>query len=263
MCKLMTIIKMNDNNDALLKELVENQRDLLDREPNGISALAIGKNDKIMIKKSLENYDSIINWAIKRIKNSKVISIHSRTATSGNVDKNNLHFFKVDDYYFAHNGIVGGLHSYECMGAGYLNKWYPVNTTANIDTTKKDEKKEVQTQLVEVLDSKGECKEIQTEKDKMCDSYQFLFNLPKPIKGCKAIEKYMEKESFGGAGLLVDAKKKRVFSLIGKTTPAHTNFKNYKIDKGKEFLGFDIEDKEDRVKIPRRVVKNGVYQFNY
>lgn len=265
MCKLVTIIKKNNDNDELIIKAVAAQEKVIRKEPHGIAALAINKDtDKVEVKKDMDNYDKVLDWAYSKVKNSKVVSIHSRQATSGVINKDNLHFFKADEYYLAHNGVVSKCSDkWETLGShkGYFSKGYPKGYGKLYEGNL----------LIEDDDKSKEDKEV--SKDKMCDSYKFLTKIKKPMTE-KDILNEMASQEFYGVGIVVDTKKKILYTFATRSIPMHTNMKDFsitysfdptsKIETTKRFMGFELKgSKKEAIHLHKEKAIEGVYKYHY
>lgn len=258
MCKLVTVIKKNNENDDLIIKAIQAQEKVIKKEPHGIAALAINqKSNKIEVKKEMDDYDKVLDWAYSKIKSSKIVSIHSRQATSGTINKDNLHFFKADEYYLAHNGVVT-----KCS-----DKWSPMGSY------KGGYYAESYYRGGSLFLSSKKGKEKEVGKNKMCDSYKFLTKIKKPIEEDDILNE-MEKQDFYGVGVIVDSKRKRLYSFATRAIPMHTNLKDYtiaysfepinKVEEYKNFMGFSIKGgKEETIHFNREKTVEGIYRYDY
>lgn len=116
--------------------------------------------------------------------------------------------------------------------------------------------------------------------DDMCDSFQFLKNLPKPITN-EALWKACEDDKFSGMGLLIDtltegkpvnAKliiEKQCYSLSDKNT--FGLFFSYEPEKEVESIKFEDvfgvpvlkEERKKEIKLPHRLLGAGIHDLNY
>ena len=82
--------------------------------------------------------------------NAKLIHIHFRAGTSGTVNINNVHMWKVSDFYVSHNGYVG---EYSFFYAQYTDPAVKWTKNINSDTYALVHSKEFQ-ELIENRDWK-------------------------------------------------------------------------------------------------------------
>jgi len=259
MCKLTTVIKRNNKNDDLIIKTIKSQERIMGKEPHGISALIVGKDNKVQVKKEMNDYSKIFKWVYSKMKSSKVLSIHTRQATSGDIDKKNLHFFKVDEYYLAHNGIVSGYESFE------KKKW----KSATKDLYYKDyhQKYNKEYLIIDEDDEKG------TDKQELCDSYKFLLDIKKPMDEDDILELMVE-QNFNGVGVIIDSKRNKLYSLTTRELYMHTNMRDYtinysfdpndKIETIKEFMGFDVKNNEENIiSLNREKALEGIYRYDF
>jgi len=248
MCKLLIGIKVNDSANKKFARIIKAQEHSLSNQPHGISALIVDKDNNISVKKELNEYGKVFVWVQNRIKNAKIVAIHSRQATDGEIDEANLHFFEIDDYFFAHNGIVGEYSDYQIVGRQI---GFPVGQTFHI--VENNEEKEI-------------------KENEMSDSYNFLLNIPKPITKLSLV-KEIENTRFTGVGVLVDKQKKRMIVFSTREMKAHTDFKNYFLIYSydptntlvdfKSILGFQVIVKDNGEKLKAYSVPAGIYEVNY
>jgi len=106
MCKLVVGIKTSNKADKEFANLIASQAERLKGEKDGIGALAIKDDNSHKVLRDLKDYDGVINTILTNVRDKKIISLHTRTGTSGNTDLSNVHFFQSDRYMLAHNGFV-------------------------------------------------------------------------------------------------------------------------------------------------------------
>ncbi len=106
MCFILTAIKIEENDLArqgIFQVLKEEQIG----NPHGTGALCFNKdNNRVTHEKTMHS-----DWDTMKanVDNFDIINYHFRLATIGEKNVENVHFWKHGDWYFAHNGIIGGL----------------------------------------------------------------------------------------------------------------------------------------------------------
>ena len=120
MCKIILGLKDEGKNDKAL-ELLRAQYDDLKRERDGIGAFVMDKTGRIEIFRHLNDYEPIFECVEDRLDKAVAFGIHTRTATSGNRDLANVHFFDKDGYLFAHNGIISKFHTSRFSQQSWVN----------------------------------------------------------------------------------------------------------------------------------------------
>lgn len=272
MCKILIAIKKDDTQSEKIEKIIKAQEHSLSDQPHGISALIVDKNDNISVKRELNDYEKLFVWVYSRIKNAKIIAIHSRQATDGEIDKKNLHFFEIKNYLLAHNGIVGGYSKF-FTGCGRQG-FFPMNEKYAEDVKYAEEIIEEnvlrKTEAEQVNDFLK--KEEETDDKGMSDSYKFLENIPKPITDSNLREE-IEKTKFVGIGVLFGRKEKRMTVFSTRETKCHTDFKNYIIlysynptnvlVKYQNVLGFEIISKDNNERLKPLTVNAGIYEIDF
>ena len=234
MCKLTLAIKANNSQDKLIEKVIRAQETRISEEPHGISALIVRYDNKIEVKKELNDYQNVFQWVYDNIKKAKVISIHSRQATDGSISEENLHFNEIDKCFIAHNGIVGKYSGYGYLGEGSRfgvknDNWNPVGKTISVfDGEAEKEFADEQTQIEGQEIAKEVNEELEDEEQDTSDSYKFLLNIPKPITK-DVIRKEIAKTRFNGVATIIDSQAKKLFLFSTRDISAHTDFKNYLI----------------------------------
>lgn len=108
MCKLIVAIKDETKPNKELSKLISNQWEALETQKDGCSALVIYNDGSFEVKRELIDYDAVKEFVSEREGRAKLISIHSRTSTSGGVKQENVHFFEDRGVLIAHNGWLEG-----------------------------------------------------------------------------------------------------------------------------------------------------------
>jgi predicted glutamine amidotransferase len=239
MCKLLLGIKLNNSDTREFGKILKLQEKILRTEPDGIAGIRIRKDDKVSTIKRLENYNPVFDDIYRHIAESKIISIHTRQATSGAVDLENTHYFRVNEYFFAHNGIVGDCFDYPRKG------FWKEPETSDIN--------------------------LEQETD-LSDSYRFLIDLPKPITK-NVLEKAIKEKSFVGFGVLIDTKRKKIFILTTRVLEAHTDFRNYffvysftpksVVRRYKNFIGLRLFDQSKDERLKSFSIEEGIYEMKF
>lgn len=119
----MCIAILNLNNSVLTEETVKNSHY---NNPDG-SGLVWVEHGKLMTYKTMEGWEVVYSKYLE-IKNNNPqthIILHFRIATSGTVDLNNCHPFKVNnDLAFVHNGVIYGLGDSKKSDTNIFNQNY-------------------------------------------------------------------------------------------------------------------------------------------
>ncbi len=70
---------------------------------------AIRVDDKVVMRTlDIDKYKNFIINSRSEIEDSMLVHVHYRYATSGRIDENNIHLWKVGRYYASHNGSIPG-----------------------------------------------------------------------------------------------------------------------------------------------------------
>lgn len=242
MCKILVATKNNGHNEEF-SQLIKFQYSELVKEEDGIGALIIDKDNTIKTFRSLEDYARVFSQVNTYLDTARLVAIHARTATSGNVDLNNVHFFEVNNGYFAHNGFVSKYHTFE-------NKqfWFGFNRhkdkiyfedepkseqeiseilancngcfTAKIGACKKHIKFLSQLENIRDDEVDKDLEKTSTKKPivkvkSYSDSYQFMQNLKRPFD-VNVIEEHISDSIFTGMGVLVDKATRQTYVLAHK-----------------------------------------------
>lgn len=236
MCKLLVGIKLKKDNNKF-EQVLKLQEEELKTELHGISTMIVDNKNKVRVYRKMKKYQKVMNKIYSNVNDLKIVGIHTRTATSGVVNIENTHFFEVDDYLFAHNGIIcdGYSEGVNTIGTGFYYRNY-------IDVG-----------------------------NPMCDSYRYFKKLSKPITK-KILEQSIQKDSFYGVALLVDKKNKRMFIMSTRNFNAQTDLKSYlffysfeprreETIKKWDFLGFRFYEEEEKTKTFN--IGPGVYQIGF
>src|SRR5258708_1964040 len=105
MCFILTAIKLQENEEA--KNAIIN---ILKQEqsgnPHGTGSLCFSKNKKPDIwRGEFKDWEKIK----KNLNNYEVINYHFRQATVGKKTVDNVHFWKMGNWAFCHNGMIGNM----------------------------------------------------------------------------------------------------------------------------------------------------------
>ena len=272
MCKLLIGIKVNNLEDNRFEKIIRAQEESMSNQPHGIGALIIDRYNRISLKRELNKYEKVFNWVRNRIKDAKIVVIHTRQATDGKIDEKNIHLFNSGGYFFAHNGIVSKFSKYGGSGfiqVGMGTRGLPYPASKRFFIPDSDIISEEPKDVEKALEME---KEIEKKSDEMCDSYKFLVSLKKPITKLGLIQD-IEDKGFMGMGVLVGERDKKITVFSTRIFEAHTDFKNYTIVYSyeptntmlyyKNALGFPIIFKEKSGKLKPLPVASGVYEINY
>ena len=298
MCKLIVGVKLNNKKNEEFGNLIDAQRETLSGERHGICSLSVDTKNKIKVKREFDTdrYDMVVNDTLKDIKDKKVVSLHTRTGTSGEFGLLNVHFFENERYLMAHNGFVGKYHGSEYSNSrklGFENNWgwsqtYGYHRETPIDS-------EVKKELEESANPKNWCidcaslyetdeyceahknydippllpePKVIKEDSKYCDSARFVLSLKGDITK-ESLELEMDSTSFSGIATIYDKKLHKLWILATRDIKIHTDSKNYilmysfdpenTLVKYSKFLGLPILDSETEIEIEEKVVPAGVY----
>jgi predicted glutamine amidotransferase len=108
MCVILSVYQKTPKvNLALLQKIYE----LAINNPDGIGIVAFNtNNEKNLVQRRLK----IENTELAEILNSyQVVNIHLRNSTAGVIAKKNVHFWRYDNWLFAHNGQVWNYEKYK------------------------------------------------------------------------------------------------------------------------------------------------------
>lgn len=185
MCKLLVALTKTPNNPEYIK-IIQLQYNDLRTQPNGIGALVIDQNDKCHIFRELKDYQKVFDQVDKLLPTAKLVSLHSRISTGGNVDINNVHFFERNNHVLAHNGWITGYST--TTKPPYC---YGCETTTKIACKRHIKKPQKIEQLPGIAD---------------CDTLQFLTDLTNLNTDITpdAIDSLAIDKNFSGVALLFD-----------------------------------------------------------
>ena len=255
MCRLLLGIKLNGKNSPDFAKIIRLQETKLRSQPDGIATLRIDDNNKVKISREMEEYGKALSDIYKNVGNSRIVGVHSRQATSGETNIKNTHFFEVGRYIFAHNGMVS---DYDSMTFGEKDTSFITPTNQNL-------------RWDGYYETKGKLDD-EIKKEKMCDSYQFIKNIKKPITK-KILRREMEKKGFYGVAVLIDKKAKKIFTIATREAKAHTDFKTFffmysfdpvnELKNYKKFIGFRIFKESQQKKVELFTIMPGVYELDY
>lgn len=201
MCKLLVAVnKGGKENDAELEKIIRIQIEDLKKERHGAAALAISRDGRTTISRSLDDYDAVMKWAIQQIPYSKLISIHTRTSSGGETTLRNVHFFESKNCLLAHNGFVSGYKTNNGYGANWV---------------KKDKDKQVNLLTKGNADEEDEFSYLEVAEVGDCDTLQFLKELPKPFDS-RSIKDLAKDKNFSGVALFVNRKPSEAYLLASR-----------------------------------------------
>lgn len=242
----------------LFEKLIQAQESDLKQEKDGIGAVLIGQDNKLTKLRDLEDYDGILSQVFAALPNSKIVGLHTRTGTSGFKNLLNVHFFEYAGCLMAHNGWVHGYGT---------KSWLQ-----NQDKVKENILEGKKLKFSRHNKKHGDFEVEHNLTDVMCDSYQFLANLPRPL-AANSLEYKAVMDSFTGVAFIVDKQNKKCFLLTTREIKVHTDFQNYilfysydpetTLPEVVEFAGFPIIKDETGVEIPAYELPPGTYEFDY
>lgn len=117
MCKLIVAVKQEGKNEDF-KDAVRAQFNSMRSEQHGIGALIKFKDGAAEVLRRIDedDYSEVYGWVITNINRIVMVSIHTRTMSTGERCLRNCHFFDDDGLFFAHNGFAG---TYKSKGTGF------------------------------------------------------------------------------------------------------------------------------------------------
>jgi len=269
MCKLLIGVQTAPNH--AMSKLIALQEAQLVREPHGISSY-VNAAAGTQVFRSLKDYAGVLAQTYEQIDQCRerpfIVSLHTRTASTGTVSEENVHFFEYDGYLLAHNGFVsayGAYGSYRQTGFG----WKELTPDDEPSEETKAEK-----ELSELYDKLEDCEECCKHKgDLSCprhqsianrimklevatqnalgvageataqivlskpavipkadpsDSLQFLINLPKPATA-ESIRAEVNAKGMSGVALLIDKAAKIGYLIASREVILHTDWKTYSL----------------------------------
>lgn len=213
MCKLVIGIQKNKKKE--FKEMIQSQYSSLRDQLDGIGALIVNAKNEIIILRSVDDYSDVFNKIDNLIDNAKVVTIHTRTGTSGSKKIENVHFFENDGIAFAHNGFVEKYHSFSGFGLRDNDYWgdkmYNSIEDCNGCNTANDGVCKIHARMFQ----KSQDIVSRPVVSEDCDSLQFLQNIKKPLTPA-SIESQASEDGFSGMGLVVDKKTGKFILLVKK-----------------------------------------------
>lgn len=105
MCNLAIILQKDPGNEEA-KRIMAGQFKGMATQPDGIASLVM--SDKVAVDRAMAvtEYPGVFSRAISAMDHSRLVSVHTRIASVGNVSDENVHFFEHNGRYLAHNGHV-------------------------------------------------------------------------------------------------------------------------------------------------------------
>ena len=288
MCKLLVGMTSEPGNTEFQTYIKAQRPELLDQK-DGIGAVVVTVDNKVYVFRELTEYYKIFAAVDSLLNKAKLVSIHTRIKTSGETDLANVHFFEVDNHLFAHNGFIRDYHSYKNWS------WKKDDSQTTFFNKKKSETGFVSGEEDEgvILEQGQECagcwtakqgvcrkhkKEgtalVEVDASKMCDSYQFLQNIDKPVTE-DILSKEVEERDFTGAALMLNKENLDAFLLVKKEVKAQFGkdwgiFYSYTPDKEVDFVTTESKygvllKRTHSVKTdaPIRTVYEGIYKLDY
>jgi len=288
MCRLIVGNKNEKANIKHIKNIILAQSDELKGEKNGIAAIILGADNQLKVWRELDTkkYDFVIQSFIDSLDDAKFFSIHTRTATSGEKNLANVHFFEVGKCLIAHNGWI--------KNSAIPTTFYRGGRNLLLQSFVNDKNYDT---FIMTLQNCRNCNYIQSKycnKHKelgkavdnyvgsdnydnsglMCDTHEFLTRLPKPL-ALQGIKDLIIKMEFYGAAVLFDRTTSKAFLIVEKLVNAFTDFKTYAIEfsydpkrkyclnKTNTFSGipFQIEEPEEELEDVEYTVPYGTYEI--
>lgn len=119
MCKIALAINYKETKNKDFENLLQLQFEKLEHEPHGCAAVIIDRKNKMKVFRSYEDYDSVFRAASDNFEDARLVALHTRTATCGNKDLENVHFFEIDGRLFCHNGFVSKFSGFKQFKTGF------------------------------------------------------------------------------------------------------------------------------------------------
>ncbi len=224
MCKLIVGVNNTENTEKIkeMQRIVELQKGELFSQPHGMAAMVVGRNNKILIWRDLEDYETILKNVLKHLPFAKFFIIHTRISTGGSGIEN-VHLFEDRGVVMAHNGTIQKYNGW---------KWNKHSQTYFNDDTQKE-----------------------------CDTLQFLKDLPKPITK-EGIETLCNEKNLNGVAVVFDKGTKEAFLICKRAAKvildpeqefglffSYIPDKEVKIKYWQEVFGVRLEDEEETFKL--------------
>ena len=294
MCKLIVGVNQKPNNKEFEKYIEAQQIEMFS-EKDGCSALVIDFDNKTHIFRSLNDYNAVFRAVYEVLSRAKLVSIHTRTGTSGQKTANNVHFFEDNGHYMAHNGFVMKYH--KSMGYTYHSEHgWNKDSTFYQSKLSRGEGVKVEEDVFEIddleIDGKnqyckgcnsskaGICKKhkrntsiVLSDNAELCDTFQFLKSLEKPVT-CETLEKAIKEKEFSGMGIIVNAEKPEAYLIVKKDVKLQTDketfgiFYSYIPDKESKIPSYEniwgvsiVKTNVVKTDLPVRTAFEGVYQL--
>lgn len=238
MCKILVGIK-KEGEDRKFRDLIKAQYEDMKTEQDGISVAILKNNGELFCERRLTDYEPVFEKVDDLLSEARILAIHTRSGTSGEKDLANVHFFRENDYLFAHNGYVSAFHTPK-----YPNRLLSINEfgyryephltdeeasgliincrgcqTSHRGFCKKH--KRIAQDLDgydygrDIVIEEKEINKVPVINDKMCDSWHFLNKLPKQFDKEK-LNEYIKEVGFSGFGIIINAKTNEFTLIIRK-----------------------------------------------
>lgn len=262
MCVIISVIK-NENDEKVLEGLRGQLAEFGNSNPDGTGLLTIKEDGSVEIRRELE---IPTNELLQAIKDNPFTSIHFRNATTGEVNNDNIHFWKIGNWAFCHNGSaytkeemkdLGLCDSFVFFRQLIKTKCLKNNGKIDIEKTKK---------LIDAISFWGRFLIINTEKKKAYffgDYHANLFNDKTLVISSTAVDLSIKKtfygliftkEDDGGIekidndleGIVELDLKKRVFNILSDRK-IKNEWKNYSCDKKEVVRDYDDDKNWKRI----------------
>lgn len=291
MCKLIVGIKnSNEQLEKIVKTILIQRNDLY-KEPHGMGAFILDANNKVTTCRDFEDYDRVFSWFFKNLAKAKVFGLHTRTATDGTVNNDNVHYFKHRKAYFAHNGIVSECSSYGSYEKTTNSGWGKTTEMDYDDYTRgygKEALEEDWDDLADTMNKKDreyweeqerkaaeEIIESEFKKEKKksskSDSYKFLNKMTLPAD-VYTISDDMDMLEFNGVAHLVLPEENRMYLMATRRVHVHTDFETYSLNYSyipeseipsvTRLFGLDIEDDGMAERLKKYTIAAGIYEID-
>lgn len=157
----------------MLEKIISANKKGIESQRDGIGGLLVNDGNEVIVERDLLDYKRVFDFVGNGLQGCKLFGLHSRQATTGEITEQNIHFGKVGNLIFAHNGWVesfgnwGNYRGYEYYANrsdyGYYNPFYG----------KKKEKQEARLgRLYEILGDCGACAVLQGKGELACKKHK-------------------------------------------------------------------------------------------
>ncbi|MDE2016049.1 MAG: class II glutamine amidotransferase [Patescibacteria group bacterium] len=188
MCKLIVGVKTKGENKKF-RDIIAAQYSDLAKERDGMAAV-VRVDNETKVWRELRDYHGVAKKVEEDMAQAVLVSLHTRTGTTGSVSEKNTHYFEHDGYVFAHNGWINKYHG----NAMAYERYNAKETDFELIFDGKTEAKSY-TDCVNVIAS---CTGCDSAKKGYCKRHQREGRIVKEMEG--AAEFYGEGDKMEGIG---------------------------------------------------------------